>query len=77
MKDGVSVSYRVNDTGAEAALCAVREKSGRLSALQKLDLSQTQKTVTIPCESAASVQLFLLDARSNPVTPSLSASVTT
>ena len=74
---GVSVSYRMNAPQVKAALCAVREKSGRLCAVAALTPSVTQKTVTIACNGDPDdVKLFLLDAHSSPVLPSLTQAVT-
>ena len=74
--NGVSVSYRFRTDGVKTALCAVRDAAGQMIALAPLDLTTTQKTVTIPCDGAAdSVKLFLLDANSAPVDAALTVRV--
>ena len=75
--DGVSLDYRFKTEGVRTALCAVRDAAGRVRAVAELELTQTRKTLKIPCDGAPdSVKLFLLDANSAPVVAALTVPVT-
>ncbi|MBR3569968.1 MAG: hypothetical protein IKN96_04070 [Oscillibacter sp.] len=73
---GVSLSYRFKTQGVQTALCAVRDASGRLLGAASLPLSESNRTVQIPCGGVpADAKLFLLDARSAPIVAALSVPV--